>query len=445
MREFRLPSLGSDMEAGKLLKWLVQPGDAVRRGQILAVVDTAKAAVDIESWEEGRLAAQVVQPGSTVPVGTVLGLIAAPGETVDEQAVARTREAVARTLRERADLSPMAAASTPGAAISEAPVAALRDGLPAVAGTAVARAAGRRRSSPAARRRAEELGIDLDAVAGTGPDGALTLEDVMRAGQAKAEADVPSVPSVPGVPAISAGAAEETPAPPLTPARAEALERTARTRQAIAAAMSRSKREIPHYYLTESIPLLHASQWLEGENLARPMAKRLIMAVLLLKAVARAVRAYPDFNGFYRDGAFHPAGGIHVGVAISLRQGGLVAPALHDVDTLSLSALMAGMTDLVARARSGSLRSSEMADPTITVTNLGDRGVEAVQGVIYPPQVALVGFGRVDQRVWVREGAMQIVPMVTATVAADHRVSDGHRGARFLAEIARLLQAPEAL
>jgi pyruvate dehydrogenase E2 component (dihydrolipoamide acetyltransferase) len=161
--------------------------------------------------------------------------------------------------------------------------------------------------------------------------------------------------------------------------------------------------------------------------------------------VARALDSYPDINGFYIDGAHQPSPAIHIGIAIALRQGGLIAPAIHDVGQKSLDQLMRDLSDLVTRARAGSLRSSEMSDPTITITNLGDRGVEAVSGVIYPPQVALVGFGRVQERAWASDGALRAIPAVTATLAADHRVSDGHYGALFLAGVRDWLQRPEQL
>jgi pyruvate dehydrogenase E2 component (dihydrolipoamide acetyltransferase) len=222
-------------------------------------------------------------------------------------------------------------------------------------------------------------------------------------------------------------------------------ERASAMRQAIAAAMSRSKREIPHYYLGESVPMQRAQQWLTETNAQRELPRRLLMAVLQVKAVALALMKYPDFNGFYVDGRFRPADAVHVGLAISLRQGGLVAPALHDAAVTSLDELMAAMMDLTARARAGSLRSSEMSDPTVTLTNLGERGVESVHAVIYPPQVAIVGFGRIADRVWAEDGAIRIIPVVSATLAADHRVSDGHRGALFLAEIRERLQHPEKL
>ena len=211
------------------------------------------------------------------------------------------------------------------------------------------------------------------------------------------------------------------------------------------AAMARSKREIPHYYVAEDIPLALALAWLQDENTRRPLAERLLPAALLLKAVAVALRRYPELNGFWRDGAFVPGSAIHLGVAISLRQGGLIAPALLDADRKPLTTLMQELTDLVKRTRAGSLRSSELGAATVTVTNLGDQGTQTVFGVITPPQVALVGFGRVTERPWIEHGELKALPVVTASLAADHRVSDGHRGALFLRELAELLQHPDEL
>jgi pyruvate dehydrogenase E2 component (dihydrolipoamide acetyltransferase) len=224
-----------------------------------------------------------------------------------------------------------------------------------------------------------------------------------------------------------------------------ATDRQQEMRRAIAAAMSRSKREIPHYYLSETIPMALALQWLQRHNEGLEITGRILPAVLLIKAMALALARTPELNGFYRDGQFEPAAAVHAGVAISLRGGGLVAPAIHDVATKPLAQLMRELADLVKRARAGSLRSSEMSDPTITLTNLGDQGVQSVSGVIYPPQVALVGFGRIAVQPWVQDGVVQAQPLVCATLAADHRVSDGHRGALFLVALRELLQQPRAL
>ncbi|HME60122.1 MAG TPA: 2-oxo acid dehydrogenase subunit E2, partial [Candidatus Binatia bacterium] len=176
-----------------------------------------------------------------------------------------------------------------------------------------------------------------------------------------------------------------------------------------------------------------------------PVTKRLLYSALLIRAVALALRTTPELNGFWIGDAFKPADGTHIGMAISLRQGGLINPAIHDVDKKNLDELMENMLDLVNRARTGHLRSSELSDGTITVTNLGEQGVETVFGVIYPPQVALVGFGKITERPFAANGMVGVRPMIDATLAADHRVSDGHRGGRFLLAVGRMLQEPEKL
>jgi pyruvate dehydrogenase E2 component (dihydrolipoamide acetyltransferase) len=384
-----MPSLGADMEAGTLVQWLKHQGDPVKRGDIIAVVDTQKGAIEIEVFEDGTLEHIVVTPGEKVPVGTVLAVIRGAGQEA------------AATARPVASAAP---ATTTPPALPHAGVAGIDE-------------ATRRRVSPLARKIAADLGVDLDAVEGTGPNGAVTRADVERAAARKA-------------PTAAAPAA----APPRADMRA-----------AIAAAMARSKREIPHYYLSTTVDAGAAIAWLGKENEKRPIAERLLIIALFVKAVALALRDVPELNGHWSDGAFRQGSGIHVGCAIALRGGGLVAPAVHDADHQNLEALMRHISDLVTRARAGSLRSSELADPTITLTNLGEQGVDAAFGIIYPPQVALVGFGRISDRPWVVSDQVRIRPVVTATLAGDHRASDGHRGGLLLAAIDRLLQTPEKL
>ncbi len=403
MIEFKMPSLGSDMDEGTLNEWLVKPGDKVTRGQVVAIVETTKAAVEVECWQEGIVDELVVPVGETVQVGTTLATLTAPGEQAEKQPTPR--------------LSAKAAAAKAAARPATAPP------KPPPVPSAPPAAPGRRRwVSPAARRLATSLGVDIDAVTGTGPQGAVTINDVEHAAAAK-----PPKP-------VTQPAAKPT-----------AADRAAQMRKSIAAAMSRSKREIPHYYLAQEIMLEKALSWLTARNAQRSIDERVLPAVLLLKAVGVAAQRFAEFNGFWREDGFEPANGVHVGVGISLRGGGLVAPAIHDVPEKKLDELMENLTDLVARARSFSLRSSEMSDPTITVTNLGDQGVDAVFGVIYPPQVAIVGFGQPAERVCVIDGGIRVVTTVQATLSADHRASDGHRGALFLAAINELLQQPDLL
>ena len=416
MIEFTMPALGSDMDEGTLNEWLVKPGDSITRGQVVAVVETTKAAVEVECWQEGTVAELLVPIGQTVQVGTPLARLVAPGDSVEQTpppAVTTVSEPVTPTAPVERILEPVA------------PVAPVPSPAPPFEHR-------RRWVSPAARRLAASLGVDVDHVTGTGPQGAVTINDVEHAA-AHIESARPEVPKPVATPTAS-----------LSP-KELAAKRGTEMRRSIAAAMSRSKREIPHYYLADEILMDPALDWLADRNAQRPITERVLPAVLQLKAVALAAQRFGEFSGFWRDEAFESAPNVHVGVAISLRGGGLVAPAIHNVADRKVDELMADLTDLVARARTFSLRSSEMSDPTITVTNLGDQGVATVFGVIYPPQVALVGFGKPAQRVVAIDGGIRIATTVQVTLAADHRASDGHRGALFLAAINELLQQPDLL
>jgi pyruvate dehydrogenase E2 component (dihydrolipoamide acetyltransferase) len=400
MIEVKLPALGADMDEGKLIEWRVHPGDSVHKGDVLAVIDTTKAALDVESWHEGTVFELLLEPGQTIPVGTSMLRLLEAGEAAPTRTAGTAPAAAAAA----------APASVAGAAPAPLTASAGTTGVGAVSVPPPV-SGGRRPVSPAARRRAAELSVALDALTGTGPHGAVTVQDVERA------------------------------AAPPAPTR----DRSSAIRATIARVMTRSKREVPHYYLSEDVPLAAALQWLRQANASRPVAERLLIAALYVRAVARAAQQHPAMNGHYIDGAFRPSAAVNLGMAISLRGGGLLAPAIFQAERLTVAESMHALADLVARTRAGTLRREEVAEPTLTITNLGDRSVKSVLPIIYAPQVAIVGFGQVSDRPWVVDGEVRVLPVVTATLAADHRVSDGHAGARFLASIAAQLQHPEAL
>jgi pyruvate dehydrogenase E2 component (dihydrolipoamide acetyltransferase) len=343
LSDFRLPALGADMESGTVVQWNVAPGDAVKRGQVVAVVETDKGAIDVEIFEDGVVRELVVSPGTKVPVGTVIARLetAAGGEPAAPQMVAPAPEAV----------------------------------VPEAVAPAAVPPPGRTKVSPAAAE-------------GT----------------------------------VSGG-----------------------MREAIAAAMSRSKREIPHYYLSLTADVTATSDWLAARNATVGVAERMLFAVLLVKAVALACREVPGFSGFHRDGRFEASPSVHVGVAVALRGGGLVAPAIMDTADKPLPALMEDFRQLVMRARAGRLRASELAAPTIVLTSLGDAAVDAVFPIIQPPQVAIVGAGPVVVRPWVVDGRVEPRSVVTLSLGADHRVTDGRLGAQFLARVAEKLARPAEL
>ena len=216
-------------------------------------------------------------------------------------------------------------------------------------------------------------------------------------------------------------------------------------REQIAKAMSRSKREIPNDSPATEINMTPALAWLRAENEKRSLEERMLPAVLLIRAVALAVARYPNMNGFYVNNAFKPSEAIHIGMAFALREGGLIAPAIHNTDKLALPELMKILADLGERTRTGGLKAAELADPTITITSLGDLGVEEIFPIITPPQVAMVGFGMLSEKPWVVDGKVEVREIMHATLAADHRVSDGRDGALFLSEVKDLLEQVEEL
>lgn len=394
-----MPSLGADMKAATLIEWKVKPGDRVSRGDIIAELETEKGDIDVEVFEDGVIDQLIVQPGNKLPVGTVLARIKQEGgeipleekrdgEKVQEQELEEEKPAITRpgydkeTVQERL----------------------------------------RVRASPLAKRVASELGVDLSKVKGTGPNGAIEKADVERAAD-----DLKKVEKQPEI--VSEVTEKRT-----------IGEQTGGMRQAIAAAMSRSNREIPHYFLKTDINMSETLKWLEAENQKREIKERLLPAVILIKAVSKALNDVPELNGYWKNDQLEIQDAIHIGFAISLRKGGLIAPAIHHVDLKSLDELMKDMLDLTMRARTGKLRSSELTDSTITITNLGDRGVETVFGVIYPPQVALIGFGKISERPWAENGMLGVKKILTVTLSADHRATDGHKGAVFLEKLKHYLQ-----
>jgi pyruvate dehydrogenase E2 component (dihydrolipoamide acetyltransferase) len=396
-RLFRMPSLGADMTEGSVLEWLVQPGDRVHRGDLVAVIKTDKADVEAEIFDDGVIGELLV------PVSDAMLPIGAPLATIYDLDGAPQVPAPTPVVPVPPPVSPVPPVP-PGPVVPSLTTIV----LPSPQGDRIA-------ASPYARRRATELGVDLARVAPDQPGHPIRAADVEHAAE-----HAPVVARVP-------------------------VDQTSAMRRAIGNLMARSKREIPHYYLEEDIALTHAMAWLAQHNERVPVEERILPAALLYKAVAVAARETPAMNGYWSNDEFVPGDGVHLGVAIAMRGGGLVAPAIRDADQCSLPELMVRLRDLTSRVRGGRLRASEMTDATITVTSLGDRGVRAVYGVIYAPQVALVGFGKVSDRVWDADGGVGIRPVVTATLSADHRATDGMLGARFLAGIARQLHHPEEL
>lgn len=402
MSDFSMPSMGADMDSGKLVEWKVKPGDRVKKGQVIAAVETSKSVLDVEVFEDGVVEELYVERGTNVDVGEPLARIGGGSRVGKREYQAAEKEQTKPKTKARSDTK-TTPEKPPMKETAVAPVAA-KPG-----------AESRVPASPAARRKAREAGIALAELRGSGPGGAVVLSDLQGVQPVKLDTR------------------------PVT-----GFDRT-QMRAAIAAAMSRAKREIPHYYLANTVDLHAAEQWLTDYNEHQPPESRLLLSALFMKATALALARYSELNGHYTEGGFTAANQVNLGMAVHLRGGGLVAPAILDADLLTLPELMHQLRDLVRRARGGGLRASEMAGGSATVTALGDRGVNTVYGVIYPPQVAMIGIGRAHRRPLAVNDGIAVRLAVNITLAADHRVCDGHLGALFLNEIEQRLQQPEAL
>ena len=380
MIEFQMPSLGADMEDGTLIEWKKKPGDVVKRGDIIAEVETQKGLIEIEVFDEGSIAELLIQEGTKVPVGTKMALIQPSAIEVEKPI----------------ELHPIMEK------ISEPIIEEKTDTISI-------------KASPLAKKMAQENHIDLSKIIGTGPDGAITKEDIDVSIKQSETAETEKI---------------NTPS--------EAI------RMAVAAAMSKSNREIPHYYLEKKIDMTKALAWLQEANKQRTVANRLLPVVLFIKAMAKSLKEVPDLNAVWENGLLQKTE-INIGFVVSLRNGGIIVPAIPQSDTKSADEIMTALNDLIPRARALKLRSSELSSSTITLTNLGDAGADTVFGIIYPPQVAIVGLGTITEQPFAENGMLGIRSLANVTLAGDHRATDGLTGSRFLSSLDKNLQNPEAL
>jgi pyruvate dehydrogenase E2 component (dihydrolipoamide acetyltransferase) len=393
--DYAMPSLGADMDEGRVIEWRVAPGDTVHRGDLIAVVETEKSDIDIEIWHDGVVEEFLVDVGQLVDVGTPIARLRTVG--ADTAPTTARVDAPGPTAPTPTPTPPPTPAPTPG------------DRVPA---------------SPLARRLASERGIDLRSVSGSGPGGAVVEADVVAASATAQATDV---------------AVGQAPATRVARRSPDSM------RSLIAERMSTANREIPHYYLSRDLDVGALEMWLAERNESRPIAERILPAACFIRAVALAAARHRELNGFWIGDHFEPAESVNVAMAISLRRGGLVTPHIERADERTLDEVMAALGELVSAARTGNLRASWMTGATITITHLGDSGADLVHGVISPPQVALVGFGRSRERPWVVDGQVVVRPVVTTTLAADHRATDGAVGSRFLATLAQHIDHPEDL
>ncbi|MFQ3219080.1 MAG: pyruvate dehydrogenase E2 component (dihydrolipoamide acetyltransferase) [Paraglaciecola sp.] len=409
MKQLTMPSFGADMATGIIAQWKVQPGDKVQKGDIVASIDTMKGLIDMEVFDDGVINKLLAAEGEDIEVGQPIAQLTLADEPRSATEAPKHPQA---PLGQKSISAPKDKHQSRNPSAPRVDLASDSDRFPEDN-----EVAGRRRISPAARQKAAELAIDWRQLqTGSGPQGAIVLDDIMTMAKASTgEAHYPEADS------------------------------SQQMREAIAAVVSRSKRDIPHYYLQQDIQLDNALAWLAEYNQGRTMDERMLLSALLYCAIAKALPSFPQFNGFYLQGRYQAQELVHLGNAISLHGGGLMVAAIHHAQQLNPAQMMLKLRDQVLRAREGGLRMSEMQDATITVSNLGDRGTDSMQSIIFPPQVAIVALGRQRCVPWVVDEQVSIAHIVTVSLAADHRVSDGHAGARLLNKIDHLLQNPELL
>lgn len=389
------------MAKGEVAHWNIKAGDKVKKGDIIASIETMKGLIDMEVFDDGVIEKLLVVEGTELAVGQPIAQLRLDNETLSDmpnQAIEPENSTTKKQPEIQQKLKIVEPSNIKTTTVQQ-------DVFPPDK-------VNRIRISPAARQKAKELGINWRVLAqGQGPEGAIVLADIERAGTAKHDKQGINDPM----------------------------------RQAIEAVVSRSKQQIPHYYLQLDMQVDKAQQWITVHNQSLPSGQRILLNALIYSAIANALKVFPEFNGFYVDGKFIAAKSVHLGNVINLRQGGLVVAAIHDAQSLGCEQMMFKLKDQVIRAREGGLRMSEMQNATVTVSNLGERGCDTIQSIIFSPQVAIVGVGRQRTVPWIIDDKVTSASIVSITLAADHRVSDGHSGARLLNKINQLLQNPERL
>ena len=423
-----MPSLGFDMTEGRLSRWLKNEGEQVAKGQAIAEIETEKATVEIEAAVSGILARIVVQAGRTVPVGAVIGVIAEPGEEVAEMpappapAPAKAGEEVAPAPPPSAPAPPVPPPPAPPEPTKEAVGEAAPPGA-------------RVKASPVARKMAEEVGLDISRIEGTGPGGRVVERDVQAA---IASGRAPSPPGAqPGAPPASPPGAPPTPAPGATVA-------LSRMRQTIARRMAESKAKAPHFYVTVEINMDDAMKMREQLNRLAPEAERISVNDLIVAAAARALARFPALNASYRDGGLEMHSQVNIGIAVALEDG-LIPPVLRGADKKTLKTIAAESRAMAERARANKLRTDDLGGGTFTISNLGMFEVDEFLAIINPPEAAILATGAVTSRPIAAGGEIRIASLMKATLSVDHRVADGAQAGRFLQEFKKLLENPVSL
>jgi pyruvate dehydrogenase E2 component (dihydrolipoamide acetyltransferase) len=434
--EVKLPRLGQGMETGTIVKWLKAEGERVEKGEPLFEVETEKATQEVEAELSGVLLRIAVVSGD-VPVGQTIAVIGEPGEALEEPA------ALAAPANGASGARPAAAAPRPPARMELA-----HDFRAAISG---ARSPGRIKASPLARRRAEELGVDLRQLSGTGPEGRIVVEDVERSAHpVPPSAPVtapPAVESPAAVPPAVESPAVEQPAAvppaerPVASPTGEEVESVPLTtiRRTIARRLGEAW-QLPVFQLTVSVEMTHANALVEKSRELNPEV-RVTVTDLLAKVCARALMRHRELNAQYGDEALLRFPSANIGLAVAAPQG-LVVPVIASVERLSLVEVALRRGELVGRAREGRLNQADLEGGTFTISNLGMYGVEQFTAVLNPPQAAILAVGATVERPIARAGEVVIAPMLTMTLTVDHRAVDGGPAAAFLQTVKTFLEDP---
>lgn len=429
--EVTMPQMGADMTEGTVVKWLKNLGDHVERGEIIAEIETDKATVELEAFESGDLIKIVAGEGDVVPVGELIALLGEKGEKPAESpAPGSDGKSESKPGRTRVARTPEPKESVEG----DTDESTDEDDRPKA--RPAAKDGERVRISPVARRIAEDNDVDVTTLKGSGPDGRILRRDVEQALQGRAE-------EKPSEPAAAAATAPKTEQPPAPTAKGE-LQPLTRIRTTIARRMLASKQHQPHYYLTVDVDMDAALAFRKTLNEAASETQKVSINDLVVKACALALERHPKFTAQFTEEGLRYAEDIDINIGIALEEG-LIAPAILDCGRKSLGRIAEDAKEMIDRAREGKLRSDEYITGCFTITNLGAYGVESLIGIINPPQAAILGVGSVMAQPVVRDGELAVGQVMKIALSADHRVTDGAEGARFIKEIQTLLENPVSL
>jgi pyruvate dehydrogenase E2 component (dihydrolipoamide acetyltransferase) len=415
-----MPKLGFDMAEGTLVRKVKKDGQAVQKGEVIAEIETDKATVEVESSASGVVKGWLVEEGQPVPVGANMAVIGAPDEVVD----LNTYRAAARTVSSAPAVSPAAQAIATGT--SATPVVQSPAAQTVPAPTPTGRVAP---ASPIARRIADEAGIDIHLVAGTGPGGRITKKDIEAYLRAPKVASTPASLPSPASAVVSVPSVDDATVP-LT-----------RLRQIIARRMTESKQTMPQFYVTSDIDMAAAMDLRKQINALLPDERKVSVNDLVVKAAALALRQFPNLNASFAGDKVIRKGRVNVGIAVAV-EGGLLTVVVKDTDFKPLAQIAAEAKAMIARAREGKVQGADIEGSTFSVSNLGMYEVDNFIAIINPPEAGILAVGSVKEVPVVKDGALAPGLRMKATVSADHRVTDGAEAAQFLQAVKKNLEEP---